>query len=178
MAELIADMFVSLDGYAKGVDYGPYFDYGGPELDGWVAQALATPQVLLMGRVTYGLLAEMSGDPSSGPMNEQPKAVFSNTLAEPLSWPNTRLLSGDFAGAMATLKKESDVPIRSIGSLRLVRGLIEHGLLDRLRLLVFPLVVGDRGREPMFAGHPGTGFALAGTTVLDSRLVLLEYRPA
>jgi len=175
MAALTADLFLSLDGFALGEDVGPYFGYGGPELDGWIAEELATPHLILMGRKTYVALAEMAG--SDGGMDELPKAVFSNTLHEPLAWTNTRLLAGELAAEITKLKRSSEIPVRLIGSLTLVRGMIELGLVDRLRLAIFPLVLGDRGREPAFEGYPTTGFTLVGTTVLDARVLMLEYAP-
>ncbi|GII01712.1 dihydrofolate reductase family protein [Planobispora takensis] len=180
MADLTADLFVTLDGFAAGVDTGAFFDCPGADLDAWVRRESEAPQILVMGRVTYEALAEISSsavDEASARMNDLPKAVFSNTLREPLSWKNTRLIHGDLAEGIGALKWESEVPLRSIGSLMLVRGLLELGLVDRLRLMVFPLTLGGDGREPAFAGHPRTGLELAGTRVLDSRLVLLEYRP-
>lgn len=180
MADLIVDLFVSLDGFAAGVDVGPFFGYSGPDLDTWIREAAEQPQLMLMGRVTYEAMAAISSgatDEASTRMNDQPKAVFSNTLCEPLSWQNTRLVRGDPAERITTLKRESDVPLRSIGSLTLVRSLMELGLVDRLRMMVFPLTLGGDGRKPAYAGYPRAGLRLADTRVLDSRVVLLEYRP-
>jgi riboflavin biosynthesis pyrimidine reductase len=64
-----------------------------------------------------------------------------------------------------------------MGSLTLVRSMMELGLVDRLRLVVFPLILGDAGREPFLAGYPKTSLELTETRVLDSRLVVMEYRP-
>lgn len=181
MAELTADLFVTLDGFAGGVDAGPFFGYSGPELASWVREALDQPQLIVMGRVTYETLAQISAsstDEVSAPMNDLPKAVLSNTLSEPLAWRNTRLLRGDPGEAIRALKRQSVDPLRSIGSLTLVRSLMRLGLVDRLRVMIFPLTLGDAGREPAFAGYQRAGLELAGTRVLDSRLVLLEYRPA
>ncbi|GGO16952.1 dihydrofolate reductase family protein [Microbispora bryophytorum] len=179
MAELVADVFVSMDGFAAGVDVGPFFGYAGPGLDAWIREATEQPQLMLMGRVTYEALAAISStDEASTRMNDLPKAVFSNTLREPLAWKNTRLVRGDLAERITALKQESDVPLRSIGSLTLVRSLMELGLVDRFRVMVFPLTLGGDGREPAYAGYPRTGLELTGTRVLDSRVVLLEYRPA
>jgi len=178
MAELIADLFVSLDGFAAGVDAGPFFGYSGPELDAWVQDALSRPQRMVMGRVTYQVLAEISApatDEVSTPMTALPKIVFSGTLTEPLAWANTRLIRGGLAEGIAALKRESDEPLRTIGSLALVRSLMRLGLVDRLRLMTFPLILGEAGLEPAFAGYARAGLDLTGTTVLDSRLVLLEY---
>jgi len=180
MAELIADLFVSLDGFAKGVDAGPFFGYSGPELASWVSDALGHPHLVVMGRVTYQALAEISSsatDEVSTRMNDIPKAVVSNTLAEPLAWANTRLIRGDLGAGIGALKRQSPVPLRSIGSITLVAGMTRLGLVDRLRVAVFPLILGADGREPGLAGHGRAGLELAGATVLDSRIVMLEYRP-
>jgi dihydrofolate reductase len=180
MAELTADLFVSLDGFAAGVDVGPFFGYSGPELESWVRDALDRPQVVVMGRVTYEALSQISSsatDEVSTRMNDLPKVVVSNTLQEPLAWSNTRLVRGDLAEGIRTLKRQSGDLLRSIGSLSLVRSMIGLGLVDRLRLMIFPLTLGDVGREPAYAGYPRVGLELVDTTVLDSRLVMLEYRP-
>ena len=181
MAELIADLFVSLDGFAAGVDTEAFFGYSGPELENWVDGALGQPQLIVMGRVTYEALAAISSSAADGisaRMNELGKVVVSNTLAEPLAWANTRLLRGDLGAGIGALKRQSPVPLRSIGSITLVGGMIRLGLVDRLRVAVFPLILGDAGRESAFAGHQRAGLELADSKVLDSRIVMLEYRPA
>lgn len=181
MRELTADLFVTLDGFASGVDVGPYFGYFGPELDSWVRTALDQPQLILMGRVTYEALSKIpsSGtDDVSAKLNDLPKLVVSSTLQEPLAWNNSRLLEGDLADEISALKRQPGEPLRSIGSITLVKNMMQLGLVDRLRLILFPLTLGSAGREPIFAGYPKTGFELIETKVLDSRLVLLEYRPA
>jgi len=181
MAELIADLFVTLDGFASGVDVGPFFGYSGPGLGSWVSDALDQPQLVVMGRVTYEAMWQISSsatDDVSTRMNGLPKAVVSNTLAEPLAWGNTRLVRGDLSEAIRTLKRQSGDPLRSIGSISLVRSMLSLGLVDRLRIMIFPLTLGDAGREPVYAGYPRAGLELVDTRVLDSRLVLLEYRPA
>ena len=178
MVELTADLFVSADGYALGEKVGPYFGYGGPDLDRWIEAQLGQPHLDIMGRVTYEALAAVSaasGDPASERMTAQPKAVVSGTLQEPLAWPNTRLICGDAGAAITRLKQESGVPLRTVGSLTLVRSLFGLNLVDRLRLAVFPLVLGPDGREPWFAGYPRAGLDLVASTVLDGRIALLEY---
>lgn len=181
MAELTADLFVSLDGFGRGENVGPFFGYVGPGLSAWVDAAVREPQLLLMGRITYEAMSAISSsatDEASMRMNNQAKAVFSNTMAEPLTWPNTRLVRGDLETAIGGLKRESAVPIRTIGSMALVNGLVRLGLVDRLRILVFPLTLGADGSEPMYAGYPRADFELIRSEVLDSRVVVLEYRPA
>ena len=181
MADLTADLFVSLDGFARGENAGPFFGYAGPDLSAWVNAAVSEPQLLLMGRVTYEAMAAISSiatDEASVRMTEQQKAVFSNTIPEPLIWANTRLVAGELGPAIRALKRESSVPIRTIGSLALVNGMMRLGLVDRLRILTFPLTLGADGHEPIYAGYPRESFELISSQVLDSRLVLVEYRPA
>jgi dihydrofolate reductase len=175
MAELTADLFGSLDGFAFGEDSGPYFGYQGPELDRWIQDTAGRPQLVLMGRVTYEALKKYSSPDDV--VTGLSKVVFSNTIQQPLGWANTRLVSGDLAEQIAELKRRSADPIRTFGSLMLVRSLMRLGLVDRLRLTIFPLVLGADGREPIFAGHHRRAFELVDSKVLDSRLVMLEYRP-
>jgi dihydrofolate reductase len=180
MRELTADLFISLDGFASGVKQAAYFGYFGQNLGDWVREQLAQPQVIVMGRVTYGALAGFSAaatDELSVKMSSTPKLVFSSTLKEPLAWKNTRLMKGAVADEMRALKQQSGDPLRSMGSISLVKSMMQLGLVDRLRLMVFPLVLGGVGREPIFAGYPQENLELIDTKVLDSRLVLLEYRP-
>ena len=180
MRELTADLFISLDGFGSGVGQLPFFGYFGPDLERWVRDHLNEPQIIIMGRVTYQALAghsASSNDETSLRMSSLPKLVFSSTLEEPLLWKNTRVVKGDLAEEIAALKKESGDPLRSFGSITLVKRMMQLWLVDRLRLMVFPLTLGDTGKEPIYAGYPQTGLELIHARVLDSRLVLIEYRP-
>ena len=133
-----------------------------------------------MGRRTYEALvgiAASATDDASARMRDFPKLVFSNTLHEPLTWNNTRLVTGDMAHEIATLKRQPRDPLRCIGSIMLVQSMLQLGLVDRLRLMVFPLILGTSGRESIFAKYRRTALELVETKMLDGRLVLLEYRP-
>jgi len=179
MRELTADLFISLDGFASGVNQAAYFGYFGQNLGDWVRDHLEQPQVIVMGRVTYVALAQFSAsatDELSVKMSSLPKLVFSRTLEEPLAWKNTRLLKNAVADEIRALKQQPGDPLRSIGSISLVKSMMQLGLVDRLRLMVFPLILGSAGREPIFAGYPQGSLELIDTKVLDSRLILLEYR--
>ena len=181
MRELIADLFISLDGFASGTDEAAYFGYFGQDLGNWVREHLDERQVILMGRVTYEALARFAvsaTDEVSVRMRMLPKLVYSNTLCEPLAWNNTRLIKGDLRDAITALKQQEGDSLRSIGSIRLVKSLVKLRLIDRLRLMVFPLILGETGKEPIYADYPRVPVELVGTKVLDSRLILLEYRPA
>jgi dihydrofolate reductase len=112
MGELVADLFTSLDGYAYGEGAPAYFGYPGPDLERWIDEHLATPQVLLMGRVTYEAMSAIVRDqPVEGRdrMNELPKVVFSGTLAEPLEWNNSRLAKSDLVEEVRSLKAVPDL---------------------------------------------------------------------
>jgi dihydrofolate reductase len=176
MRSLTADLFVTVDGFARGENSPAFFGYDGPDLASWIGEQLSSPHVIVMGANTYRLFAGM-GNQVDDPMAVLPKVVFSQSLQPPLEWANTTLIADDAAAAMPALKDEDGAPLRVIGSISLVRSLLRLGLLDRLRLIVFPLVLGDSGREPAFAGLPDLNLRLDSTRVLDGRLILSEYVP-
>ena len=179
MRELIVDLFSTVDGFAKGRNSPAYFGYGGPELEAWIGEQLATPHVMLMGSNTYRALSEIGAAEAdaTSPMDELPKVVFSSSLRPPLAWANTTLISDDAAVAVPAMKQEPGDPLRVIGSLSLVRSLLRLGLVDRLRIMVFPQILGETGEEPFLAGLPDINLRLGATQILDNRLVLLEYLP-
>jgi dihydrofolate reductase len=157
MRELISDLFVTLDGYAYGEGAPAYFGYLGPDLERWIDDNLARPQVLLMGRRTYEIMWTIVRDqPVEGAdrMNELPKVVFSGTLEKPYEWNNSRLVKGDLVDEVRSLKAEDGDPLRTIGSLSVVKALLRAGLVDRLRLVVFPQILGETGREWIFSDLP------------------------
>lgn len=181
MRELTADLFVSLDGFASGVNEPPFFGYFGEDLSAWIKDNLEKPQMLIMGRVTYSALAQFaiaSSDELNMRMTALPKTVFSRTLHEPLPWRNTRLVQTRAEQEIATLRQQDGAPLRSIGSISLVKSMIRFQLVDRLRLMIFPVVLGTAGREPIFAGYEKTGLELISSRILDSRIALLQYRPS
>jgi dihydrofolate reductase len=176
---LTADVFLSVDGWARGATSPGYFGYLGPELEKWITTELARPQLVILGRRTYEALAglpEEARDDSSHRMTELSKVVFSGTLAE-ASWPNTRICRDDLITEVSRLKREGEVPLRTMGSLSVVRQLCAAGLVDRLRLMTFPLLAGTSGREAAFADVTPADLELAGHQVLDGRVLLVEYRP-
>ncbi|GAA3953011.1 dihydrofolate reductase family protein [Actinomadura viridis] len=178
MSELIADLFVSVDGHARGERSPGYFGFGGPGLDRWVQAQSERPQRHIMGRKTYAALAglpEELRDEGWHGMAATPTTVFSRTLQD-ASWPYTTI-SDDLVGTVRRLKAE-DSALRTIGSLSVVRQLLHAGLVDRLRLMVFPLIIGATGQEPAFARLPDVALDLVGQSVIDGRIVVLEYRPS
>ena len=107
--ELIADLFISLDGFASGTEEAAYFGYFAQDLGNWVREHLDERQVILMGRVTYEALAGFAvsaTDEVSTRMRKLPKLVYSNTLCEPLAWSNTRLIKVDVGDVIKALKQQ------------------------------------------------------------------------
>lgn len=176
---LTVDVFISADGWAGAEDSPGYFGYFGPELEEWVTAESARPQLVVLGRRTYEALAGLpqeARDEAWRRMSALNAVVFSKTL-ETASWPNTRVCRDDLVGEIARLKGVSDVPLRTMGSLSVARQLLDAGLVDRLRLMTFPLLVGASGREPFFAGVAAAELELVDQRTLDGRVLLIEYRP-
>jgi dihydrofolate reductase len=116
-----------------------------------------------------------SGGPRSAP--DLPKIVFSKTLKPPLTWANTTVVDEPVETAVPALKAKADgLPMRTIGSPSLVRSLFRLGLVDRLRVMVFPMIHGASGEGPVFAELPDVDLSLNAASVIDDRLVLLDYR--
>lgn len=134
---------------------------------------------MLMGRVTCQHLSKYWRSASGAGakrMNVLPKVVFSKTLQEPLDWNNSRLAKRNLADEILTLRHEPGDPLRFLGSIELVKQMLNLGLVDPLRLMVFPLVLGSNGQKALFPGDRETSLQLVGTTVLDSEVVVLGYR--
>jgi dihydrofolate reductase len=124
MQRLTVDVFLSVDGWARGETSPGYFGYLGPELEEWITAELALPQLVVLGRRTYEVLAglpEQARDASWHRMTELDKVVFSGTL-ERTSWPNTRICRDDLITEVTGLKGDGDVPVRTMGSLSVARG--------------------------------------------------------
>lgn len=177
--ELIVDMFVSLDGFTGGGEDWGFRAEPGPQLQAYVLQVLQEPQVIVVGRVTYQDMAgywPTSSEPEAAAMNRLPKLVFSNTLREPLTWNNSQLVTGDAAARIQYLKAQAGEPLRCIGSISLATTLLELGLADRLRLVVFPVALGATGTRPLFPpGSQAIRMRQVTATVLDSTVAVLDY---
>ena len=180
MPELVADVFLSVDGFAASSRSPGYFGFGGPDLERWIGDEMDRGYLTVMGRTTYELLSslpEQARDESWHRMADAPTVVFSRTL-QSASWPGATINANDVVDEIPTLKAGAQGDLRTVGSLSLVRQLLDAGRLDRLRLMVFPLIVGETGREPFFADLHDVALELVSETVLDGRIVLLDYRPA
>lgn len=178
--ELTVDMFVSLDGFTGGGQNWGIRAQPGPQLLTYVLQVLQEPQIIVLGRATYQDMAgywPTASEPMAPAMNRLPKLVFSNTLREPLTWDNSRLVTGDAATQIQDLKAQAGDPLRCIGSISLATTLLQLGLADRLRLVVFPVALGATGTRPLFPpGSQAIRMNQVTATVLDSTVAVLDYR--
>ncbi len=180
MPELLVDFITSLDGYASAEGWPGYWGLEGPEYLAWLDQSPERNYTTLMGATTYRLMsgfAATSDDDSFAQLTEMSKVVFSSTLNEPLAWANTRLVDEDPVEAVRSLKAESTGGLRTIGSLTLCRSLLGAGLVDRFRVVVFPVITGSTGRERIYDGYPDVGLEMVASRTFDGRLQLLEYVP-
>lgn len=193
MGKLIVTEFMTLDGVAQAPggpdeDKDSGFAYGGwqapllePAADGLVFDQAKSMDALLLGRKTYDIFAAYW--PSApdeiefkGLLNEVPKYVASRTLADPLGWNNASVLEGDLAEAVAALKERHD-EVQVIGSLDLLQSLLNLGLVDRLHLWVYPLVLG-RGKRVFETGTVPSALRLVDSSVFANGTVKLDFEPS
>jgi len=181
MSSLMVDFIISLDGYASAEGWPGYWGMEGPEYLGWIEKESENEHTALMGATTYrlmsGFAAEMPDEPGLAALTALPKVVFSSTLEAPLSWANTELAGGDAVETVQELKRRDSGPLRTIGSLSLCRSLLEAGVVDRFRVVVFPVITGATGKERIFDGYPDIALELVDRRTFDGRLQLLEYIP-
>jgi dihydrofolate reductase len=181
MSSLMVDFIISLDGYAAAEGWPGFWGMEGPEYLAWLEEDGGIEHTALMGATTYrlmsGFAAEMPDDPSFAALTAMPKVVFSSTLKAPLSWANTELVNGDGVEAVRDMKRRDSRPLRTLGSLTLCRSLLEAGLVDRFRVVVFPVITGATGKDRIFDGYPDITLDLVDCRTFDGRLQLLEYVP-
>ena len=181
MASLMVDFIISLDGYAAADGWPGYWGLEGPDYLGWLDEQAKEEHTVLMGATTYRLMSgfaeQMPDESSLSALTAMPKLVFSSTLQPPLSWANTELVDRDPVEAVRDMKRDAARPMRTLGSLTLCRSLLEAGLVDRYRVVVFPVITGATGRERIFDAYPDVALDLVTTRTFDGRLQLLEYVP-
>jgi dihydrofolate reductase len=184
--ELLVDFIISLDGYAAAEGWPGWWGLEGPEYLAWLGQAPERNYTILMGantyRQMYGFAAaaetlEPDEQVASNELTRAAKVVFSSTLQAPLPWANTRLIGGDAVEAVRKMKQEGNSPMRTIGSLSLCRSLLQAGLVDRFRVVIFPVITGRSGYERIYDGYPDVALDMVGSRTFDGRLQLLEYVP-
>ena len=181
------DVFSSLDGYGStNGNWGGYWGKQGPEL---LAHRLAlydAEQRMVFGANTYRLFVRLLassteesevGDPWVSRMRSLPLTVISTTLEGPLNWPNASVVRGDAVDVVARLKQESEVPLRSHGSLSMNRALMAAGLVDRVQVTLFPVITGQTGEAPIFQGAADFDLEQLESRTLDGNIQELIYRP-
>ena len=179
MQTLMVDFIISLDGCAAADGWPGYWGLEGPEYLGWLEEDGRDEHTALMGATTYRL---MSGFASEMPdelagLTAMRKVVFSSTLQSPLSWANSELVTDDPVETVREMKGSADRPLRTLGSLSLGRALLVAGLVDRFRVVVFPVITGATGKERIFDEYPDVAMEMVDSRTFDGRLQLLEYVP-
>ncbi len=180
MRKMIAVELVSVDGVMESPE-GWAFPYSSTEMEEANASGMAASDALLLGRVTYeGLAAFWPHQPGGTPMvdyiNSVPKFVVSTTLEEPLEWNNSTLIKGNVAKEMTELKRLPGKDITILGSGALVRSLLQGGLLDELRLMVHPVVLGG-GKRLFEDGGDREDLELVDSRTFGMGVLYLTYRP-
>lgn len=189
MRDLMIDFITSLDGYASGEGWPGFWGLEGPEYLAWLGEQ---PEVTyLMGAKTYRLMSGFAaGEAPPGTdaltANEQasvdgltraPKVLFSASMEEPVTWPNTTLVRGEAVDAVRAMKAEGSGLMSTIGSLSLCRSLLTAGLVDRFRVVTFPVITGATGAERIYDGYPDVALDMTDSRTFDGRIQLVEYRP-
>ncbi|MFD7334538.1 dihydrofolate reductase family protein [Streptomyces violascens] len=158
----------------------------GPELLDHRLALYVLEQRMVFGANTYRAFAQMLAesaedsdvrDPWVTRMRSMPATVVSTTLEGPLDWPDATVVSGDAVDVVARLKEESDVPLRSHGSLSMNRALMAAGLVDRVQVTLFPVITGQTGVDRIFEGAADFDLELLEHRTLDGHIQELIYRP-
>jgi dihydrofolate reductase len=189
MPELLVDFITSLDGYASGEGWPGFWGLQGPEYLAWLGEQ---PEVTyLMGANTYRLMSGFAaGETPAGTdeftadeeasvdgLTRASKVVFSASLDEPLRWANSTLVRHDAVEAARAMKESASGLISTIGSLSLCRSLLRAGLVDRFRVVMFPVITGATGSERIYDGYPDVALEMIDHRTFDGRIQLVEYRP-
>ena len=183
------DIFSTLDGfgsYGPSGDWGGYWGKQGPELLERRLASFVAEQRMVFGATTFRQFVEMLAssteksdvrDPWVTRMRNMPATVVSSTLKGPQAWPNATIVNGDAIAIVTQIKKESELPLRSHGSISLNRALMAAGLVDFVRVTVFPVISGKTGTHPIFKGAADFDLEMVESRTLDSNIQELIYRP-
>ena len=190
MPELLVDFITSLDGYASGEGWPGFWGLEGPEYLTWLGEQ---PEVTyLMGANTYRLMSGFAaGEMPAGTdeftddegatldsLSRAPKVVFSASVQEPLLWTNSTLVRGDAVEAIRAMKEDGPGLMSTLGSVSLCRSLLRAGLVDRFRVVMFPVITGATGAERIYDGYPDIALEMIDSRTFDGRIQLVEYRPS
>jgi dihydrofolate reductase len=180
--KIVAGLFISLDGVYEAPDKW-HFPYFNDEMGQAVSEQMAARDTMLLGRVTWQEFAGFWPDKTAAEidfapqMNDTPKLVVSSTLTDVSAWQNSTLLAGDLKTELTRHKQQPGKDISIVGSGNLVRSLLRDGLLDELRLLVHPIVVGSGKR--LFDGDTGqVPLHLVNSKTFSTGVLYLTYQRA
>lgn len=180
-ADLMVDYIISLDGYGGAEGWPGYWGMETPEYLNWMEHDEGESHTALMGATTYrlmsGFAAEMGDDPGFAALTALPKVVFSSTLEAPLTWANSELVDTDPVEAVREMKRAGSQSLRTIGSLTLARSLLSAGVVDRFRVVIFPVITGATGTDRIFDAYPDISLELTESRTFEGGLQLLEYTP-
>ena len=182
MRKVVAAEFLSLDGVMESPDQW-HFPYFNDEMGQAVGEGFETSDALLMGRVLYEEWVAFwpQQDPEENPvaatMNNVSKYVVSTTLEGPLEWNNATLIGDNVAEEISELKRQPGKDIVISGSGALVRSLLEYGLLDELKLMIHPIIVGS-GKHLFEDGGKQTALELVESKTFSTGVVYVTYKPA
>ena len=179
MPELLVDFITSLDGYGAAEGWPGWWGLQGPEYMAWLGDRPEADYTVLMGANTYRLMSGLAaeGEPGTDALAGLSKVVFSTTLQEPLAWPNTRLVTQEAVEVVRDMKDKGTNHMTTMGSLTLCRSLLKAGLVDRFRVVVFPVITGSTGSDRIYDGYPDVALDMINSRTFDGRIQLLEYVP-
>ncbi len=178
---VVAVEMVSVDGVMESPEEWA-LSYANEEMEETNASGMAASDALLLGRVTYEALAaywphQPGGTTMVDYINGVAKYVVSGTLEEPLAWNNSTLIKGNVAEEINELKRRAGEDITILGSGALVGSLLRDGLLDELRLMVHPVVLGN-GKRLFEGGDDRKSLELIDSRTFDTGVLYLTYKPA
>jgi dihydrofolate reductase len=179
MRRIVAVELVSVDGVMESPETWA-FPYSNEEMEEANASGMSASDALLLGRATYEALAafwphQPGGTPMVDYINSVAKYVVSGSLEEPLEWNNSALIEGNVAEEIADLKRRPGKDITILGSGALVRSLLGDGLLDELRLMIHPVILG-RGKRLFEEGDDRRALELVDSKTFGTGVLYLTYR--
>lgn len=180
MAEVVSELIISIDGYARGLQSPAYYGFYGEEFGNWIKAKNNRPHRIIIGRKTYEALNKIPVEYQDGKhkkMITAPGWLYSRTIKK-TDWSGLEIIQSDVCKHIQMVKNDNGPEIRTLGSLSLVRQLLRSDLVDRLRLIICPLVLPKTGTEPFFSELPELQFKLLEQKVLDNRIIVLDYKPA
>ncbi|HEU4658610.1 MAG TPA: dihydrofolate reductase family protein [Capillimicrobium sp.] len=191
MRQLIVNTFVSLDGVMQapggpeedtsgGFEHGGWsFGYWDASMEAVMGETMGRPFDLVLGRKTYEIFAgywpHHTDSPAAAPLNDATKHVASRTLTS-LEWQNSKLIEGDVAEGIRALKEQDGPELQVHGSANLLQTLQRHGLIDELRLFIFPVVLGH-GKRLFEDGARPEGLELTRSQTAPTGVIMATYRP-